>query len=125
MNGEGAQRGNVLLEAGQRFGASPGLFARLFAPGFHKLLDRIDAGLETGAILAHLPDGTVRRLGGRKPGFEAEVQIRDWRALLRLATGGSVAWFQAWEAGEWTSADPVTLFAVFSANGLAQGGTVG
>ena len=123
MNGEGAQRGNVLLEAGQRFGTSPGLFARLFAPGFHKLLDRIDAGLETGAILAHLPDGTVRRLGGRKPGHEAEVQIRDWRALLRLATGGSVGWFQAWEAGEWTSADLVALFAVFSANGAALGET--
>ncbi|MBN9506428.1 MAG: class I SAM-dependent methyltransferase [Altererythrobacter sp.] len=123
MTGESAQRGNVLLEAGQRFGFSPGALARLFAPGFHKLLDRIDAGLESGAILAHLPDGNTRRLGGRAPGFEAEVQIRDWRALLRLATGGSVGWYQAWEAGEWTSADPVPLFAVFSANGVSLGET--
>ena len=113
MKGESAQRGSVLLESGQRFGVSPGLVARLFAPGFHKLLDLIDRGLEAGAILGHLPDGTVRRLGGRKPGFEAEVQIRDWRALLRLATGGSVGWYQAWEAGEWSSPDPVALFAVF------------
>lgn len=117
------QRGSVLLEAGRRFGVSPGLFARLFAPGFHKLLDRIDDGLESGAILAHLPDGTVRRLGGRAPGFEAEVQIRDWRALLRLATGGSVGWYQAWEAGEWASPDPVPLFALFTANAVALGET--
>jgi cyclopropane-fatty-acyl-phospholipid synthase len=123
MSGEGAQRGSVLLEAGRRFGSEPGLFARLLAPGFHKLLDRIDRGLETGSIAARLPDGTSRTLGGRKPGFEAEVQIRDWRALLRLATGGSAGWYQAWEAGEWTSPDVVLLIAVFSANSASLGDT--
>lgn len=121
MKGEGAQRGSMLLESGQRFGVTPGLFARLFAPGFHKLIDLIDAGIETGLILGHLPDGTVRRLGGRKPGFEAEVHVRDWRALLRLTIGGSAGWYQAWEAGEWSSPDLVALFAVFSANGDALG----
>ncbi|HYD25621.1 MAG TPA: cyclopropane-fatty-acyl-phospholipid synthase family protein [Croceibacterium sp.] len=123
MKGESAQRGSVLLEAGQRFGAAPGALARLLAPGFHKLLDRIDKGLEAGAILGHLPDGTVRRLGGRKPGFEAEVHLRDWRALLRLAAGGSVGWYQAWEAGEWSSPDPVALFALFMANAGRLGDT--
>jgi cyclopropane-fatty-acyl-phospholipid synthase len=123
MTGESASRGSVLLEAGQRFGSEPGLLARALAPGFHKLLDRVDQGLETGAILCHLPDGTVRRLGGRKPGFEAEVHLRDWRTLLRLATGGSVGAYQAWEAGEWTSPDMVALFAVFAANAAALGDT--
>jgi cyclopropane-fatty-acyl-phospholipid synthase len=121
MKGESAQRGSVLLEAGRRFGAEPGLFARLLAPGFHKLLDRIDQGLESGAILCHLPDGGVRRLGGRRPGFEAEIAIRDWRTLLRLATGGSAGAYQAWEAGEWTSPDMVALFAVFMANAATLG----
>jgi cyclopropane-fatty-acyl-phospholipid synthase len=123
MKGESAPRGSVLLEAGQRFGATPGLFARLLGPGFHKVLDQIDQGLETGSILGHLPDGTIRRMGGRKPGFEAEVYIRDWRALLRLAVGGSVGWYQAWEAGEWSSPDPVRLFALFAANGATLGDT--
>jgi cyclopropane-fatty-acyl-phospholipid synthase len=117
MDGEGAPRGSVLLEAGQRFGAKPGLFARLFAPGFHRLLDNIDAGLARGSILAHLPDGSTRRLGGNGPGFDAEVTIKDWRALVRFGTTGSVGWYQAWEAGEWSSRDPVALFAVFSDNG--------
>jgi len=116
MDAEGAQRGSVLLEAGQRFGANPGLLARLLAPGFHKVLDRIDRGLGAGSIHARLPDGTERTLGGRQPGFDGEVHIRDWRALVRLATGGSVGWYQAWEAGEWASPDPVSLFAVFAAN---------
>jgi cyclopropane-fatty-acyl-phospholipid synthase len=123
MSGEGAQRGSVLLDAGRRFGVSPGRLARLFAPGFHRLIDRVDAGLETGAILGHLPDGTVRRLGGRKPGFAGEIHVRDWRALLRLAIGGSAGWYQAWEAGEWSSPDPVVLFALFSANGATLGET--
>jgi cyclopropane-fatty-acyl-phospholipid synthase len=123
MKGESAQRGSMLLEAGRRFGSEPGVLARLLAPGFHKLLDRVDHGLESGAILCHLPDGTVRRLGGRKPGFEAEVHVRDWRALLRLATGGSVGCYQGWEAGEWTSPDMVALFAAFTANAVTLGDT--
>jgi cyclopropane-fatty-acyl-phospholipid synthase len=101
----------------------PGLLARLVAPGFNKLLDRIDAGLKAGALRVSLPDGSQRRLGGRAKGFQAEVAIADWRALVRLAVLGSVGWYQAWEAGEWTSPDPVTLFALFSANGEALGET--
>ena len=123
MDAEGAHRGTVLLAAGKRFGVQPGLLARLFAPGFHKLLDRIDAGLVRGSLRARLPDGTQRRLGGRAKGFEAQVAIEDWRALLRLAISGSVGWYQAWEAGEWSSPDPVALFALFSANAEALGET--
>ncbi len=116
-----ASRGADLLEAGRQFGARPGLFARLLSPGFSAMLDRIDAGLETGAIHATLPDGTRRTLGGRAPGFECIVALNDWRALLRLATGGSAGWYQAWEAGEWDSPDPVPLFALFMANGVSLG----
>lgn len=123
MMGDGSNRGGMLLAAGQRFGFGPGLLARIFAPGFHKMLDRIDAGLETGSIEAHLPDGTRRLLGGRAPGFLAKVTITDWRALLRLAIGGSVGWYQAWAAGEWASPDPVPLFALFMANGETLGET--
>lgn len=123
MRAEGLGRGERLLTAGARFERSPGFLARLFAPGFHKVLDRIDAGLERGSIQGQLPDGTTRLLGGRAPGFEAEVTIRDWRALMRLATNGSIGWYQAWEAGEWDSPDPVPVFALFMANGDSLGDT--
>ena len=122
MNRE-AVRGGSLLARGQRFGVTPGVFARLFAGGFHKILDRIDAGLETGSIHARLPDGSTRLLGGRADGFAAEIELRDWRALLRLSLSGSVGWYQAWEAGEWSSPDPVPLFALFAANGATLGET--
>lgn len=123
MRAEGIGRGSSLLESGARFERSPGLIARLFAPGFHKVLDRIDAGLKSGSIHGHLPDGTIRLLGGRTSGFEATVHIRDWRALLRLASNGSIGWYQAWEAGEWDSPDPVAVFALFMVNGDSLGDT--
>src|SRR5688500_6644784 len=123
MRAEGISRGDTLLSAGARFERAPGLLARAIAPGFHKVLDRIDSGLERGSITGRLPDGTTRMLGGRAPGFEAEVELRDWRALIRLATNGSIGWYQAWEAGEWTSPDPVPLFALFMANGETLGDT--
>jgi cyclopropane-fatty-acyl-phospholipid synthase len=116
-----ATRGAGLLEAGGNFGSSPGFLARLVAPGFAGILDRIDAGLVTGTIHGILPDGTRRTLGRRAPGFECIVELKDWRALLRLATGGSAGWYQAWEAGEWSSPDPVPLFALFMANGVSLG----
>jgi len=122
MNAEGI-RGEQLLSGGARFASNPGLFARLVAPGFGKVVDRVDAGLERGSIIAHLPDGTTRLLGGRSPGFEVEVWLKDWRALIRLATRGSIGWYQAYEAGEWDANDLVALFALFSDNARTLGDT--
>lgn len=110
-----------LLRNGARVRTRPGVFARAFSGGGNRILDRVDDGLLTGSIEVDLPDGTRRILGGRKPGFEAVVHLHNWRALVRLATGGSVGWYQAWENGEWSSPDPVPLFALFMANGEALG----
>lgn len=123
MNAEAPWRGTKLIGGGRIVRTGPGWLARLFAGSFHAILDRIDRGLATGSIEAILPDGTRRLLGGRAPGFAAIVELREWRALLRLATGGSVGWYQAWAAGEWASPDPVPLFALFMANAETLGGT--
>ena len=102
---------------------SGGIAGRTLAPVFHRILDRIDDGLEQGALEAHLPDGTIRLLGGRTAGPLAIVDLRRWRALLRLATGGSVGWYEAWANGEWASADPVPLFDLFVRNRASLGNT--
>ncbi|WP_237764082.1 SAM-dependent methyltransferase [Sphingobium sp. AM] len=94
---------------------------RLAARQFHKLLDRIDLGLEQGSLLAILPDGSQRLLGGRAAGPECEVHLLRWRALIRLIAGGSAGWYRAWARGEWTSPDPVPLFALFMANAASLG----
>ena len=94
---------------------------RLTAPHFHRLLDRIDSGLEKGKLEATLPDGTIRMLGGRAAGPACEVSLVRWRALLRLIAGGSAGWYRAWAAGEWSSPDPVPLFELFMANAATLG----
>lgn len=119
--GQGDTRGRHLLDAGFGFQHGTGWLARLLAGGVDRLVERIDEGLASGSIEARLPDGSVRTLGGRAPGFHARIHLKDWRAILRLATGGSVGWYRAWEAGEWESPDPVPVFALFMANAKGLG----
>jgi len=91
------------------------------APVFDRQLDRLDRGIAEGSLELLLPNGRARLLGGRQDGPVAVVDLRSWRALLRLALEGSSGWYEAWAAGEWASPDPVQLFALFSRNraGLA------
>ncbi len=123
MDAQVSQRGLDLVAGGTAPRSGSGWLARAWAGGGHRVLDRIDAGLATGAVHTRLPDGSRRLLGGRAKGFEAEVEINDWRALLRLATAGSIGWYQAWAAGEWNSPDLAALFALFSANADSLGKT--
>ena len=116
-----AHRGTHLVGADRGFATGGGLVARLFAGGFSRALDRLDAGLVEGRLEATLPDGSFRILGGRRDGPVAIVHLASWRALVRLATSGSVGWYKAWARGEWTSADPVPLFDLFMRNSATLG----
>lgn len=123
MNVQAMGRGTELVGGGRGIGIGPQWLARAWSGGIHRVLDRVESGLARGSIEAELPDGQMRLLGGKAPGFRAKVTIRDARALLRLATEGSVGWYQAWEAGEWDSPDPVPLFALFMDNSTELGDT--
>lgn len=122
MNAIDPRRGRRALSVRRppRTGAA-GFLSRALAPVFHRLLDRIDRGLEQGTLESSLPDGTRRLLGGRAPGPQCEVYLHSWRALVRLAIGGSAGWYRAWAAGEWTSPDAVPLFALFMRNAVTLG----
>tara|TARA_R110000782_G_scaffold48551_1_gene106202 strand:+ start:45408 stop:46676 length:1269 start_codon:yes stop_codon:yes gene_type:complete len=122
MNAVDPRRGAHLLRAA-RFLPSGGtsLWGWAFAPFGRKILDIIDARLERGRLEVWLPDGSFRVLGGRAEGHGCEVHLKRWHALFRLANAGSVGWYQAWEAGEWDSPNPVPLFALFMENGESLG----
>ncbi len=70
----------------------------------------------TGQIDLFLPDGSFRVLGGHAPGPVCTVVVRQWRAFVRMQRSGSVGWYEAWAAGEWSSPDIVTLFELFARN---------
>ena len=111
-----ASRGQHLVRADRRFATGGGLIGRLAAPAFSRVLDALHERLAWGGIETTLPDGSRRRIGFHAPGAVAEVELRSWMALVRLATSGSVGWYKAWELGEWASPDPVPLFELFMAN---------
>jgi cyclopropane-fatty-acyl-phospholipid synthase len=115
-----ATRGQHLLEADRRFVTGPGLLG-LGAPAFKRVVDQLHARLLSGGIHGVLPDGTRRDVGFHAPGPEATVTLHSWMALVRLATSGSVGWYKAWQRGEWSSPDPVPLFALFMANAESLG----
>ena len=93
----------------------------LFVGALQRLLDRIDEGLDKGSIEGTLPNGSRRMLGGRSAGPMAEMNIRSWRALRRIAWNGSIGLYEGWEKGEWDSPDPVQIFALFTLNRKALG----
>ena len=116
-----ATRGEHLIRADRRFSTGAGAIGRLAAPWFSRVLDIIHDRLERGGIEATLPDGSQRRIGFHRPGPVAIVRLNSWLPLVRLATTGSVGWYKAWAAREWTSPDPVPLFELFMANGKSLG----
>ena len=116
-----ASRGSHLVRADRGFATGAGVIGRVAAPAFATVLDRLDERLELGGIEATLPDGSHRRIGFRSDGPVAVVRLHSWMPLVRLATSGSVGWYKAWAAGEWSSPDPVPLCALFMANAVALG----
>ncbi len=98
-----------------------GLLGRVGAYFGHKILDRVDGGLAYGAIHVVLPDNSFRILGGQGQGPVGQLSIGRWRVLLRMLHAGSVGLYEAWEAGEWDSPDPVALFDVMMRNRATLG----
>lgn len=96
-------------------------FSALAASRLKRLLDQIDQGLVSGSVRGRLPGGSHRILGGRSAGPEAEMNIRQWRALARIAWSGSIGLYEGWAAGEWDSPDPVQIFALFMLNRTSLG----
>lgn len=110
MNVHSSLRGSALLHR------KPGLSGRIAAWLGHKLLNRIDSGLDEGTLEVVVPDGSFRVLGGRGAGPKAQLAILRWRGLFRMALRGSVGAWEGYDARHWLSDDPVALFDIFMRN---------
>ncbi len=73
------------------------------------LRERTLAGLarriSAGTLTVVMPTGRRITARGTLPGPEATLVLHRWRALRRLATGGGVAFSDAYIAGDWSSPD--------------------
>ncbi|MBD3786767.1 MAG: class I SAM-dependent methyltransferase [Sphingomonadales bacterium] len=77
-------------------------------------------GIGEGRLTVTTPDGAQLRFGAEGP--EAEIRIRDWRLLRRLALRGDVGLAEGWISGEWHSDTLEGALAIAMRNqaGLAQ-----
>ena len=81
-----------------------------------RFLVPIAARLEWGSLSLTLPDGRLIEIRGRAPGKHAQVQIKNYRCLLRLIRAANVGWAEGYLADEWDSPDVTALLEVFARN---------
>ena len=72
-------------------------------------------GLDGGAILLRLPDGTTRRFG-REGARPIHLVAHSWRPLRALVLGGDLGAAEAFLDGEWSTDDLPGLVRLFVAN---------
>jgi cyclopropane-fatty-acyl-phospholipid synthase len=81
-------------------------------------LERVLPGLDGGALVVRLPDGSERRFGA---GPEHALAIHDERFFRRLATRPRLALGESYVAGEWGADDLVGVLRLLLRNGGAGG----
>ncbi len=81
-----------------------------------RVLDRCLRGFEAGSLTVKLPNGDRIVHRGLRPGREAVLVLHRWRALLRLALGGDVAFAEAYIDGDWSSRDLTALIELAAEN---------
>ncbi|WP_144182899.1 SAM-dependent methyltransferase [Elioraea rosea] len=81
-----------------------------------RLALRLAGLIRTGHLMLTLPDGSMHRFGGHRPGPEAHVTLSHPRAIRRLAFGGSLGWAEAYLDGDWSSPDIRAVMALAAAN---------
>jgi cyclopropane-fatty-acyl-phospholipid synthase len=81
-----------------------------------RLALRLAGLIRSGHLMLTLPDGSMHRFGGQRPGPEAEVTLHTPRAIRRFAFGGSLGWAEAYLDGDWSSPDIRAVMALAAAN---------
>ncbi len=116
MNTQAPLRGRHLVGADPHFARSGTFLSRRLSARLERVLDVVDSGMILGSMEAHLPDGSVRLLGGRGAGPSASFHLKNWRPVAQLWASGSVGGYQTWANGDWSSPDLVAFFEVFMLN---------
>jgi cyclopropane-fatty-acyl-phospholipid synthase len=76
---------------------------------WRRLLQHYLKELSAGTLTVTLPSGARLRHHGGQPGPDAVLNVRRWRAVRRMLTGGDLGFARAYIDGDWHSPDLVTL----------------
>jgi cyclopropane-fatty-acyl-phospholipid synthase len=74
------------------------------------------ARLEAGTLTARMPDGRIFRFGGKLPGPDAEIFVKNYAFARRLIGSGDIGIAEAYLRGEWETPDLTAFLEVFCAN---------
>ncbi|MBO6771336.1 MULTISPECIES: cyclopropane-fatty-acyl-phospholipid synthase family protein [unclassified Thalassospira] len=81
------------------------------------MLRRVLSHLQFGRLTIVLPDNDhLHFTGDQETDLQAAIHIHDWQAIRKLATGGDVAFAEAYMDGSWSSPDITRLMRVAMLN---------
>ena len=69
-----------------------------------------------GRLEIALPSGQRLSIGGKEPGPQARLEVKDYRGLKRIISGAGVGLAEGYMAGEWDTPDLHTLLEALSLN---------
>ena len=72
--------------------------------------------LPRGTLTVHLPDERIVRVGGKRPGPNAEVMLKNWNLPRRAISGATIGVAESYFDGDWTSPDVTTFLELFLVN---------
>ncbi len=80
------------------------------------------ARIRCGSLDLILPDGSRHRFEGTDPGPSADLVVRDWRMVVRLAAAGDIGMTEAYRDGDCDTRDLVRLltFALMNEQALER-----
>lgn len=90
-----------------------------------RLVEALGRRIRVGQLTIQLPDGTRRTFTGTTHGPEAEIWVRDLRAVWQIMLGGEPGAGEAYMDGLWTSPDLVAALGLAALNREALGVTRG
>ncbi|MEQ8287638.1 cyclopropane-fatty-acyl-phospholipid synthase family protein [Thalassospira sp.] len=81
------------------------------------MLRRVLSHLHYGRLTIVLPDGdNLYVTGEQETDLQAAIHIHDWQAIRKLATGGDVAFAEAYMNGSWSSPDITRIMRIAMLN---------
>jgi cyclopropane-fatty-acyl-phospholipid synthase len=72
--------------------------------------------LPLGSLSVQIPDGRTFRVGGQKPGPNAEVILHNWHLPHRAFSNATIGVAESYIDGDWTSPDITTFLELFLIN---------